>query len=1108
MKSLGACLFLSALLCVCGAVAQEGPAVSPTNLPTVEALQDLVSQLDQSTNLSGEERAEWVAHLQAAIAFAKQASKNEDSARLLLEQAQLAADTLAQLKEEASAVPDSGAVELPEETAELEAWIARQQIELKIAQDRLDAADRELERLRTRPDAIRQELDRVARGQEALASPAPATATNEVSASAAGVRRRWESAALASQSRLLRVDLDTLDARTQVALAESRVAGEKEDRLQKQVEEARARLGRLRMVQTSQVSTDAREARRLLEKASTPLKEVASRNVALAEAVALDVSDTYQINQLLAMRQGELETLRHASERVTQILGVDNLPSSYSDQLREEREKLAWIRTLERGGKDRRDQVAFKRIAQIETVQAMQDWTVADSRAQKGVYGLTTLSEEEAESLRMLLKTQRELLETRERTLDEYLRALGMLEQTELQLLKDGRAMRQMLDQQLIWTRSLPPTGPEWFREHRAAVLRALKDPTRYLGTRQDFLHLLWEHQISFAAAVLALVLGTPMASRMRRRIQELALRTDHVLTDRFAYTVETLLWSVVLASVGPLLMLFAGWTLMDAPSGELVQGAGYGLMHAAGVAFACTFVRSICRPKGLAEVHFQWPVSAHRTLHRSARVAAWTYPALVAVTMLCFWSGEEWLRNGPARISFALLLVLLAWRVHRLFRSKTGILQEWQAAASPWIQRLIPFCRFVWVGLLLSLLVGLLRGYFYTARVVLLQLSYMVLVVFNAVLVYNLALRWLRVARRRYAVAQIRKRRREDKPGEAGVQGGEGAGIQLKDLEPYDLDAINEQTHALVRLILVVTTCILFLSLLQPLLPALGVFNQIILWQGAEGDAVTLQSLFVSMIAAFLTFAAARNIPGLLEMMVLPYLPIQDSSRFAVASLIRYVIVIAGLLIVFGAVGLSWGRVQWLVAAVTVGLGFGLQEIFANFVSGIILLFEQPIRVGDIVTVDGTTGVVSRIQMRATTITDWDRKELVVPNKEFVTGRLLNWTLSDSMTRVQIVVGVAYGSDVRRALELLIQAADSNARVLKEPKPIVAFEGFEASSLKLSLRAYLPSLENRLDTVTELNLAIDESFRAAGIEIAFPQQDLHLRSVDPEAARRLVPIP
>ena len=102
----------------------------------------------------------------------------------------------------------------------------------------------------------------------------------------------------------------------------------------------------------------------------------------------------------------------------------------------------------------------------------------------------------------------------------------------------------------------------------------------------------------------------------------------------------------------------------------------------------------------------------------------------------------------------------------------------------------------------------------------------------------------------------------------------------------------------------------------------------------------------------------------------------------------------------------------------------------------------------------------------------------------------------------------MAYGSDVRRALELLIQAADSNARVLKEPKPIVAFEGFEASSLKLSLRAYLPSLENRLDTVTELNLAIDESFRAAGIEIAFPQQDLHLRSVDPEAARRLVPIP
>ena len=1107
MKHL-ACLILFVLLWGGAAGAQDGPAVSSTNLPSIEELQGLLAQLDTSADLSGAEKAEWTAQLQAAMGFAKQAAKNEESSRLLLEQAQAATDTLARLKDEVSAAGNPEGVEIPDGISELEAWVARQQIEFKIAQDRSDASDAELDRLRARPDAIRQELDQVGKAQAALTASDSVVVSNVVSASAAGIRRRWELAALATQARWLGVDLDTLDARTQMAIAESRVAAAKENRLQKRMEDARAKLGRLRMAQTSQVSTDVREAQRLLEKASTPLKEVARQNVLLAEEVSRDVSDTVQLNQLLALRQGELETLRHASERVAQILEVDNLPASYSDQLRDEREKLVWIRTLERGERDRQDQVAFKKISQIETVQSLQEWTVTDSRAQKGVYGYTTLSVEESESLRELLKTQRELLENRERTLDEYLRTLGMLDQAELQLLKEGRAMRQMLDEQLIWTRSLPSVGPEWFQTHREAVLRALKEPERYFGTRDEFIQLLWNHQVSLAAGVLALILGTPMASRMRRRIQALSVRVDRLLTDRFAYTVETLVWSAVLASVGPLILLFVGWTLMDAPSGELIQGAGYGMMHAAGVAFSCTFLRSICRPNGLAEIHFRWPESAHRTLYRSSRVAAWTYPALIAMTMMCFWNGEEWLRGGPARMSYSLLLLLLAWRVHRLFRSETGILREWQANASPWIQRLIPFCRFVWVGVLLALWVGLLRGYFYTARVILLQMAYMVLVIFAAVLVYNLALRWLRVARRRYAVAQVRKRRREVKQGETEVQDGEGAGIQLKDLEPYDLDAINDQTHALIRLVLVVVAGIAFLSLLQPLLPALGVFNEILLWQSAAGDAVTLQSLFLSLLAAFLTFAAARNIPGLMEMMVLPYLPIQDSSRFAVATLIRYVIITVGLLIVFGAVGLSWGRVQWLVAAVTFGLGFGLQEIFANFVSGIILLFEQPIRVGDIVTVDGTTGVVSRIQMRATTITDWDRKELVVPNKEFVTGRLLNWTLSDSMTRVQINIGVAYGSDVRRALEILSQAADTNVRVLKEPKPIVAFEGFEESTLKLSLRAYLPNLENRLVTVTELNLAIDEAFRAAGIEIAFPQQDVHLRSVDLEAARRLVPIP
>ena len=192
----------------------------------------------------------------------------------------------------------------------------------------------------------------------------------------------------------------------------------------------------------------------------------------------------------------------------------------------------------------------------------------------------------------------------------------------------------------------------------------------------------------------------------------------------------------------------------------------------------------------------------------------------------------------------------------------------------------------------------------------------------------------------------------------------------------------------------------------------------------------------------------------------------------------------------------------QWLVAALGVGLGFGMQEIVANFISGLILLFERPIRVGDVVTVNGSSGTVSRIRIRATTITDWDRRELIVPNKRFITGEVLNWTLSNELNRILINVGVAYGADTDRARELLVQIAQNHPRILEDPAPIASFEGFGDNTLNLALRCYMPTLDGRLGVITELHAAIDAAFKEAGIEIAFPQRDVHFDTKQPLEVR------
>jgi potassium efflux system protein len=196
--------------------------------------------------------------------------------------------------------------------------------------------------------------------------------------------------------------------------------------------------------------------------------------------------------------------------------------------------------------------------------------------------------------------------------------------------------------------------------------------------------------------------------------------------------------------------------------------------------------------------------------------------------------------------------------------------------------------------------------------------------------------------------------------------------------------------------------------------------------------------------------------------------------------------------------IGFDWSKIQWLVAAMLVGLGFGLQEIFANFVSGLIILLERPVRPGDTVTIGETSGEVLRIQMRATTIRDWDRKELIVPNKEIVTGRVVNWSLSDTTLRIVIPVGIAYGSDTELATEILSRIAAEHPKVLDAPKPQVIFSQFGASALVFELRVFVPHSEHSNRVTHELHSAIDRELRQAGIEMAFPQLDLRIRSVDP----------
>ncbi|MEZ6187096.1 MAG: mechanosensitive ion channel [Planctomycetota bacterium] len=268
--------------------------------------------------------------------------------------------------------------------------------------------------------------------------------------------------------------------------------------------------------------------------------------------------------------------------------------------------------------------------------------------------------------------------------------------------------------------------------------------------------------------------------------------------------------------------------------------------------------------------------------------------------------------------------------------------------------------------------------------------------------------------------------------------------------------------------------------------------------------NRVTLADLGLGLLLVAVTILVSRNLPGLLEFLLLRRLPLNSAGRYATSTILRYLIVMIGMGMAFGAIGIGWSQVQWLAAALTFGLAFGLQEIFANFVSGLIILFEQPIRLGDAVTIGGVSGRVSRIRIRATTITDWDRKELIIPNKAIVTGEVINWSLSDTMLRIIIEVGVAYGSNTELARNLLLEIARKHPNVIDDPPPAAQFTAFGASTLDYQLKVFVPSPEYVWEVRHQLLTRIDEVYREHGIEIAFPQTDLHLRSIDGAVLERL----
>ncbi|WP_395858560.1 mechanosensitive channel MscK [Affinibrenneria salicis] len=730
-------------------------------------------------------------------------------------------------------------------------------------------------------------------------------------------------------------------------------------------------------------------------------------------------------------------------------------------------------------------QIADLRIEQFE-INQQRDVLFRGDRYIEQLIGnnKAQVDDEVTDALEQIVDMRRELLDQLNKQLGNQLMLAINLQINRQQLINVTASLQHTLTQQIFWVSSNKPMDFSWLKD----LPSALKQQIRAINLKVSLDQLL-SGALSSLLFVVPLLLAAGLILWRRRSIdawiQQLSADVGQLKRDSQLHTPRALLLALLTVLPGALLILALGLWLKKSDSD--ISNFSWALsLNLALLWLVFGLTRRTLEPGGINERHFLMSsmLCAHYR-RQTLRLGA-------AMLPLMFWStlGE----NAPLYLGGDVIgqlvivcnLILLGILVFPLCRDS-------------WREKNTHAVRLIVITVMAAIpvaLIGLMvSGYFYTT----LRLagrwinSLYLLIVWNVV--YLTAIRGLSVAARRLAYRRALARRQN--MAKEGAEGNEPVPEP-----PLALEQISQQSLRLTTMLLLLLFTCVFYWIWSDLVTVISYLDSVTLWHynsTVAGNAVlqpvTLGSLLLALVAVVVAYVMTRNLPGLLEVLVLSRLQLRQGTSYAVTTMLTYMITGVGAVTALGALGVSWDKLQWLVAALSVGLGFGLQEIFANFVSGLIILFERPVRIGDTITIGNFSGTVSKIRIRATTITDFDRKEVIIPNKAFVTERLINWSLSDTITRVLINLGVAYGSDLDKVKEVLLRAARDNPRVMTEPEPQVFFLKFGASTLDHELRLYVRELRDRSYTVDELNRSIDRLCRENDINIAFNQLEVYLHN-------------
>ncbi|MFK7830709.1 MAG: mechanosensitive ion channel domain-containing protein [Congregibacter sp.] len=828
-------------------------------------------------------------------------------------------------------------------------------------------------------------------------------------------------------------------------------------------------------------SAEIRRTLALLDSVPAEIQARGERNIELSRALQTTAKRIDSERREISVTRSTAERIDQDANLTRRRLDVAGLESRLGEVMLSRLASLPDPRTVRAQISSRSDRIADVSISAIDTEQDIRQLSTLNPAPGDPTIG-SARSELELQVTAQLDDQYRELLQAKLQAENGLLSLLVDHNQSTEALATAAADYKELLTAQLLWVRSYAFAQPQQIR----ANLNFMQASAPVSMLLEHWPRLAGDPLLLILCLILLILIWKRRS--IRHSLHEALGKPIRPSDESKALILSCLMLTLLRAIPFPLILVVSGRVCMLVANGDKVLNALYPALTYTGLALLFwRYFATLGARFGTGRRLLKWN---SQKLDAATRDFAWGRPLLaIALFTTLFGRALSPTYSGGALAATGSILIALIM----LFISIRAIRSE-QFASDP----LGLLCLRIGALLCAAIIVMHLSGQLFAAHLYLLATAGSIAAVLGVLFVANVLQRILLIYRSRLA----REQREEQR---ARNMAKDEQDAELSDAEDT-LNAVSSLSEAYSRLLgllrFLALAALLWL-IWSPALPALNVFDSITLWSTVDaslpGDGirnVTLSTAMLAIVVAGTALLLTRHLPPLINVMLMEWTSVTPGARYAIGMLMQYLIIGVGFSSAMVMLGFQWEKVQWLVAALGVGIGFGLQEIVANFISGLIVLFERPIRVGDIINAGGADGTVTRINARATVIETFEGKEVMVPNKELITNVVTNWSLSSSRLRIVIPIGVAYGSDVGEAMRLLHKVALEHPEILSEPYPTVTFEDFGDNALLLWLRCY--ALREYPRVSTELRHRIYDVFNDADINIAFPQRDIHLDASTP----------